>query len=214
MNGRKKLLCVFLLVLFLFCYASINSFAVSSSTPQTSTPPAGDKNSSQAPKPNSTPETVSSTPAPPPSSKPAAAASSKPESKAAPSPSAAPSSKRAYRQTATFSASSADASSVVSSAITSSAPESGTISLPGVGSVAENDPLQSAAGDKGSSNHMKLIGMLSWACIGLGILVILIVVLSNHRPPRGPGRSRYHRTKRSNKKHLLNDKYYRGLDRY
>lgn len=61
---------------------------------------------------------------------------------------------------------------------------------------------------------MKLIGILSWACIALGVIVVLIVVLSNRRPPRGPGRSRYHKPKRSSKKRLLNDKYYRGLNRY
>ena len=79
--------------------------------------------------------------------------------------------------------------------------------------VSENDPLASASnGD--NSQRMKQIGILAWVCIALGVLVVLIVILSNRRPPRGPGRSRYHRPKRGGRKHLLNDKYYRGLNRY
>jgi hypothetical protein len=80
-----------------------------------------------------------------------------------------------------------------------------------VGSVVEQDPLSSAV--EPDTGKKTLIGVLSWACILLGVLVVLIVVLSNRRPPRGPGRKRYRRPRRGGK-HLLNDRYYRGLNRY
>ena len=88
---------------------------------------------------------------------------------------------------------------------------SSEIQLPSVDSVSEVDPLASAAS---TSSGMNKPGIIAWVCIGLGIIVVLIVILSNRRPPSGSGRSRYHRTKRRHKKHLLNDRYYRGLNRY
>lgn len=88
---------------------------------------------------------------------------------------------------------------------------SSEISLPPVDSVSEVDPLASAAS---TSSGLNKPGIIAWVCIGLGVIVVLIVILSNRRPPRGPGRSRYHRTKRRRGKRLLSDKYYRGLNRY
>jgi hypothetical protein len=79
------------------------------------------------------------------------------------------------------------------------------------------DPLASATENRVLSKKMNLYGILAWACIVLGIVVILIVVLSNRFPPRGSGRSRYHRGKRRSKhrsKHLLSDKYYHHINRY
>lgn len=95
----------------------------------------------------------------------------------------------------------------------SSSQASSEIVLPSADSVAEFDPLASAA-SKTSSNKMTQVGILAWVCILLGVAVVLIVILSNRRPPSGPGRSRYRRTKRSRKKRLLSDKYYRGMNRY
>ncbi len=95
----------------------------------------------------------------------------------------------------------------------SSESSSGVISLPAAGTVSENDPFASASTGV-PSTLMNRYGILAWVCIGLGVLVVLIVILSNRRPPRGPGRSRYHRPKRGGGKHLLSDKYYRGLNRY
>lgn len=90
---------------------------------------------------------------------------------------------------------------------------SSEISLPSVSSVPENNPLNSTVVNQQSTKKMKWIGVVSWAFILLGILVVLIVVLSNRRPPRGMGRSRYHKPKHSSKKRLLNDKYYRNINR-
>jgi hypothetical protein len=98
----------------------------------------------------------------------------------------------------------------VSSSQESSAAE---IILPEADSVVEYDPLASASSGIPSSK-MNQIGVLAWVCILLGIVVVLIVIFSNRRPPSGPGRSRYRRRKRGKKKHLLNDRYYRGLNRY
>ncbi len=126
--------------------------------------------------------------------------------------SAPASSRRKRRKTASSSPpSSAPASSEAASFVEPSSAESETLSLPAVGSVVEQDPLSSAV--EPDTGKKTLIGVLSWACILLGVLVVLIVVLSNRRPPRGPGRKRYRRPRRGGK-HLLNDRYYRGLNRY
>jgi hypothetical protein len=97
--------------------------------------------------------------------------------------------------------------------MSSQASSAAEIILPEADSVVEYDPLASASSGI-SSNKMNQIGILAWVCILLGIAVVLIVIFSNRRPPSGPGRSRYRRTKRSKKKRLLNDKYYRGINRY
>ena len=142
--------------------------------------------------------------------------SSPPSSASAPASSLAASSKQPEKEAS--SAVSGEVSSNVSGGEVSSELYSSEVSseivLPSVGSIAEDNPFSSVAGNTESQKRAKLIGVLSWACIILGILVVLIVVLSNRRPPRGPGRKRYHRTKRSRKKRLLSDKYYRGLNRY
>ncbi len=110
------------------------------------------------------------------------------------------------------SALSSEPSSDVSSAISSDENTSSKIVLPSVGSVAEDNPLSKVIVDTNANRQMKWIGIVSWVCIILGILVVMIVVLSNRRPPRGgSGRKRYRRPNRSNKKRLLNDKYYRNI---
>ncbi len=113
------------------------------------------------------------------------------------------------------SGSSSDPSSGSSGEISSTAsgePSSSEIVLPSVGSVAEDNPLSSVIVNTKQDQKMKWIGIISWACIILGVLVVLIVVLSNRRPPKGgPGRKRYRPKVRSNKKRLLNDKYYRNI---
>jgi hypothetical protein len=87
---------------------------------------------------------------------------------------------------------------------------SSDISLPSVGSVPEDNPLSSVIVDTNANRQLNWIGIVSWACIALGILVVLVVVFSNRRPPKGgSGRSRYRKPNRSKRKHLLNDKYYR-----
>ena len=62
----------------------------------------------------------------------------------------------------------------------------------------------------------KILGILAWVLIALGIVIVLVVLFSNNRRGGGPrnknvGRKRYHRrNRRTGKKHLLDDKYYRG----
>ena len=100
------------------------------------------------------------------------------------------------------------------SSSSSEAPSSSSeLTLPSADSVSETDPLASAADNRVLSKKMNLYGILAWACIALCIAVILIVVLSNRFPPRGPGRSRYRRRKHS-KNRLLGDRYYRNINRY
>ncbi|HEX3017286.1 MAG TPA: hypothetical protein VHP31_05460 [Caproicibacter sp.] len=211
MNGRKKLLCVFLLVLFLFSYASMSVFAVTD-------PASGSGTSTSKPAETSSPAVTSSpsTSTSQPESKQStvpAQASAAPSAAPSKSASSSPASSRRPRRYYSSSTASSEVNSNIPSEV-SSVPESGTISLPNVDSIAENDPLNSVGGNTTQSDKMKMIGILSWACIALGVIVVLIVVLSNRRPPRGPGRKRYRRPKRTGKKRLLNDKYYRGLNRY
>lgn len=124
-----------------------------------------------------------------------------------------PVSSRAYSSagsSAYSSAGSSDVSSEVSSMASSE--ESSEIVLPSVGSIAENDPLSSPIVNPEANRQMNWIGIVSWACIALGVLVVLIVVFSNRRPPRGgSGRKRYRRPVKTHKKRLLNDKYYRSM---
>lgn len=109
----------------------------------------------------------------------------------------------------TVSGGSSDGSSGISSDLSSSEASSELV-LPSVNSVQENNPLSSVVKD--SDSKMNWAGLLSWGCIALGMIIILIVVFSNRRPPRGgPGRKRYRRPSHTHKKRLLNDKYYRNM---
>jgi hypothetical protein len=123
-------------------------------------------------------------------------------------------SSRWTRRTGSSMASSEESSGLFSSedsGLFSSEEVSSEIMLPSVGSVQENNPLSSVAVDKTENQKMNWIGIISWVCIALGVIVVLIVVFSNRRPPNGPGRKRYRRPNRSHKKRLLNDKYYRNI---
>ena len=208
MNRRKNLLCVFFLVLtVLTCAVGVDVSAANGGSSEASSQPPGEASSlppqsSEAPSSQPDRQTQGN----PVSSR---AASSKPASSSR-------SSSKAVRRRASSSPVSSEIASGESSDVfswESSAAES-AISLPGVGSVAENDPLSSAITNPEQAHRMNIQGLLAWACIGLGVLVVLIVVLSNRRPPRGPGRKRYRRQKRGSGKHLLNDRYYRDLNRY
>ncbi|WP_313293288.1 hypothetical protein [Faecalispora jeddahensis] len=87
------------------------------------------------------------------------------------------------------------------------------ISLPPAGSVSEADNLIASGVEVQTPKTMNWWGVLSWALIGLGILIVVIVLLSTLRrpPPGGPGRKRYRRHPfPTKKKRLLNDKYYRN----
>ena len=237
MNRRKKLLCVFLLAAFLFCYTSVNVFAEGVTSPQQGTTVADgaagqgtnggnadtennknnnqNNNQNQAKNPDGNAANETKTNEEQVQAKVSSTASEAPSSKAASSKAPASSKKKKKKYyTVSSSASSAPESRLFDGfGVSSEIVSSNVISLPEAGVVSENDPLASASnGD--NSQRMKQIGILAWVCIALGVLVVLIVILSNRRPPRGPGRSRYHRPKRGGRKHLLNDKYYRGLNRY
>ena len=62
------------------------------------------------------------------------------------------------------------------------------------------------------NSRVNFIGILARVCIGLGVAVVLLVLLSNRIGPRGGGgRKRYQRSKtpRRKKGKLLSDRYYR-----
>lgn len=187
MNQHKKIWFLFLIFTFMFSYYSVAAFATEITPEQVQQ--IIDQQSSKA------------------SSQKAASSSA---SKSAVS-SRRPSSRKSY-SSAPSSDVSGSLSSESSSELFSSEEESSEIVLPSVASVEENNPLSSVIVDSAANQKMKWIGILSWICIVLGIVVVLIVVFSNRRPPRGgSGRKRYRRPGRSHKKRLLNDKYYRNI---
>lgn len=220
MNQLKKMLSVFFILAVMAICSPVGVFAQPSSRQEPYFPDLDAlKTSSAADSSSSTPSS-----SPPPSSASSLSSSSSPSSSSslAPSSSRASSTKKVKQTGAgVLSSSSKVSSGAVSSAESedvpgtlSSMPQSSEISLPSVESVSDTDPLDSVVTNKETSHRLNWIGILSWACIALGIIVVLIVVFSNRRPPRGMGRKRYRRPKRSRKKRLLNDKYYRDIDRY
>jgi hypothetical protein len=206
MNRIEKVLSIFMILTLVTFWSSLSAFAVAGSQSEPYFPDL----------------TSSSSPPPAPPSK--SAVPSKPASQTpVPSSSKASSSSKPVKKTEKSGASSWAPSSDVSSepesgdflgGLSSDLSGSSGISLPSVDSVTENDPLSSVVTHTESSHRMNWVGLLSWACIALGVIVVLIVVFSNRRPPRGMGRKRYRRPKRSRKKKLLNDKYYRHINRY
>ncbi len=209
MNSRTKLLCVFFLMTICLSFSTLLG-AFAETVPEDTPSPVTAVTENTSSKGNSVPSGTAVS-----SRANSSAALSSRASSAPPKSSASSKKKRRRRKVSSAPVSSAvsevDVFGVLSSAGTS---DSDVISLPEVDSIPERDPLSSAAARPGDMQQAKLVGILSWVCIGLGILVVLIVVLSNGRPPRGPGRKRYRRPKRSRKKHLLNDRYYRNLNRY
>ncbi len=103
-------------------------------------------------------------------------------------------------------------SELESSMVSSEESSSLDISLPSVGDVSGVGGL-TESGTEVPGKSFNLIGVISLACIGLGVLIVLAVLFSaNRRPPRGgSGRTRYRKPHRSKKKRLLNDKYYRNM---
>lgn len=181
---------------------------------------AGDTSSSV---PNSSPEQVSSAPpsSTPPKQEVSSAAPTKPSVSSSVSSSAASSSrasskapkrKPVYSQASSFS-SSEDSSSEQGAFWGVSDVSSSTISLPAVSVVSEVNNLIGSGVEVQTQKSMNWWGIVSWALIGLGILIVIIVLLSTLRrpPPGGPGRKRYRRHPfPTKKKRLLNDKYYRN----
>ena len=233
MSGRKKLFCAVFLALCLICRMPLAVFAEpagdppvpTSSAEGTETAPssasedpdaAAKKAAEEAAAKKAAEEAAAKKAAEEAAAKKAAEEAAAKKASSAPPSSPEPAHETVQNVTPETDSEPDDASSFLTSSLVSSlpaAPSSSEILLPGVDSVSETDPLASAAENRTSSGQMNLYGILAWACIGLGIAVVLIVVLSNRRPPRGPGRSRYHRPKRGGK-HLLDAKYYRDINRY
>lgn len=209
MNLNKRLLPVlFILILVIpCCFLTVFAEGESSDTgtPENSAASDAEQESKQ---PAQFP--LSEIPTPTPASSAAMSSETAPSSKHTPSSSRKPA-KKVIAKVVSSSAASSEVSSAESSEV-SSGDDSAVISLPSVGSLLENDPTSSVVDNSNVNEKTRWIGFISWACIILGILVILIVVLSNRRPPRGSGRKRYRSPKRSSKKHLLNDKYYRNIN--
>lgn len=215
MNRQKKVLSIFFILTYLTILSSLSVFAQSGNQsepyfPDLTLPSSSAVSavSSKAAVTSSAPvsaqsSSLSSASEPPNSSKPAST-SSRPE--------------RTVQYQSSSEVLSGDSSGAESGGIggaVSGLPSSSSqISLPSVASVPENDPLDSVVTDTKSAHQLNWLGLLSWALIAIGIIVVLIVVFSNRHPPHGPGRRRYRRPKRSKKKRLLNDKYYRDIDRY
>lgn len=190
MNQHKKAFLLFFLFTFLVVCCSVTAFATEISSNQT------DTQGGQV----ITPEMFEQH-----------LAASKAAMSKASSTSSTASSRRAVNRVSSSSSDSSTFSSEDTSSIISSE-ESSEIVLPSVGSIVENNPLSSVVRDTEATRRMNWIGVISWACIALGVIVVLIVVFSNRRPPNGgPGRKRYRRPSRSRKKRLLNDKYYRNM---
>ena len=224
---RKKRNRSFLSVIWIVCAVLTASLFCSTAMPLASSedpffpPPSA---SSEAPAVSESPvmsETPVESETPPPSEP--EPPSEAPPSSAPPvvqSPSSAPPRSAAVSQAASAQASSAvsgqessGASSGESSTGTSSGASSRTgesrLELPSVGDVSGVGLL--SAGETGQGNRqINWIGILSWACIAAGVLIVLIILLSNCRPPRGGyGRKRYRRPRRR-KSRLLSDRYYRN----
>lgn len=215
MSGHKRMwsvLCSAILICCLVWQMPLIARAepVSSGADETAQEPAGSSSAPSAKPASSTGALRAVTSSAPVSSE-------KPASSVKPASSQTSSSKRTVSSTQETVGSLPDASSSSSGTVIQSAssepetPSSSSVSLPEVSAVSEVDPLGSA--NRVPSNKMNLYGILAWVFIALGITVVLIVVLSNRRPPRGPGRSRYRKPKRGGK-HLLDDKYYRDINKY
>jgi len=119
------------------------------------------------------------------------------------------------QKAASASAAAAASSELDSSLLPSDAGSSSDldIQLPSVGDVSGVGGLTDSGKELKQRSNINLLGIISLACIALSVLIILAVLFSsNRRPPRGgSGRTRYHKPRRTKKKHLLNDKYYRNM---
>ncbi|MCI1966151.1 MAG: hypothetical protein LKJ17_08485 [Oscillospiraceae bacterium] len=205
MNRLEKVLSVFMILTLVTFWGSLSVSAQSGSQAVPYFPDLDAESSgSQSPSPQP-PSSKASLPSKPASSS-SASSTSKPSSKAV--------KKTGNQGTPSQALSSGEESGSAAGEMISSLVPSSEISLPSVASVSETDPLDSVVTHQESSHWLNWIGLLSWGCIALGVIVVLIVVFSNRRPPRGMGRKRYRRPKRSRKKKLLNDKYYRNINRY
>lgn len=137
-----------------------------------------------------------------------------------PSSSAAPSNRSSAVPKKNTPSSSYVSSNSTSSVLSSSSPEGSstpqeesTLSLP---EVSEEDiSLPHILASNGSSSNNLLLGIIAWCCIGLGIIIVSIVLLSNKKSkknyvPRKRYQSQSHIKRR---KSLLPSRYYRNIKR-
>lgn len=214
MKQIKRLLALFLILTVALSLLCGTAFA--ERTIVVPTDPSSAQGSSEPP-PSSAPESVPAvvSPNPPPSSSAAPPSSSQPEARSSSVP--ASSSRRAVSQNPEQPDGPESSSSGILGDFWGVSGEdlfSSTISLPDVGSVSGAGELIASGTEAPPGKNLNLIGIISWACIGLGVLVVVLVLLSTtRRPPpgAGPGRKRYRRKPyRTKKKRLLNEKYYRN----
>ena len=208
---RKVLFSILLMLILSVSFSSLsyinvravaeNSSIPSPSSSQTSSIPSSTPSSSSVPS-SSVPSSSSSQITPPASSYTSSVASS-----------SAPA--RTY--SAPVVSSSSKALTIVSSeeVSSSSEPEESEISLP---EVSEDDislPYVLASAGSSAENN-KLLGIIAWSCIGLGVLIVLIVLFSGKRAQKGyVARKRYKSSfgLGKKKKRLLSDSYYRNIRR-
>ncbi|HIS68208.1 MAG TPA: hypothetical protein IAA58_02395 [Candidatus Gallacutalibacter stercoravium] len=115
-------------------------------------------------------------------------------------------------QTSSEESSSEESSSEEPSSEISAGPQ-----LPDIDSEDLSVPLVVGSNASSGVEGNRMLGVAAWVCVGLGVVIILAVLLTSRRkgPPGSIGRKRYHRGSfRSRKGRLLDDKYYRGLNKY
>ena len=80
---------------------------------------------------------------------------------------------------------------------------------------AETTPSPTAARKKSDKNADMTYGIVSWACVIVGLLTVLIVIISNKTHYYGGGgKQRYDDgDKITGQKRLLNDEYYNNRNR-
>ena len=182
-----------------------------SSEPENTDPPA-------EPTPDPEPEEPDPTPVITPTPKPTQAPTAKPTPAPTQRPTAAPTQRPSQEEPASQTGAAAQATATpkptatpsATPAATASAVPSSTTEIGGEGSYEGSVNVSVTQTD---STRVNFIGILAWVCIGLGVVVVLLVLLSNRQGPRGgSGRKRYRSSgfRKKRKGRLLSDRYYRG----
>lgn len=199
--------------------------AVETEPPVTTEPPETEPPVTDPSEPEPEPPVTTTTPEPEPpvTAPPASEPPPPPVTTTAPAPEPTPASSAPPPASSQYTApvvnthSQTPASSVAASAAASSKAASSqaasAISLPDVESVPLSVPNLIGSGTEvKTENNNKMLGYIAWACIVIGIIIVLVVLFTgNRRGPRTVGRKRYRRKPlKARKKHLLDDKYYRN----
>ena len=78
-------------------------------------------------------------------------------------------------------------------------------------------PQVIAAPEKPRSENSLATGIIAWACIGIGVLIVLIVLINSRKSQDielNKINIKSHRNKKDRKKKLLSNKYYKDISRY